>query len=70
MDKLFDKELFLNAFLEGLTPIIIHLFLPFILWVVIPGGILWLVTGMRKEGYYVGALLGLGLLFTVGPFSK
>jgi hypothetical protein len=70
MDNIFDAELFLNTFLEGFLSTIIQLFQPFIYWVVVPGGILWLVTGMRKEGYYVGALLGLILLFTIGPFSN
>lgn len=67
---MFNKDFLIKAFMEGFMPLINLFFLPLFLWVIVPGGILWFLTGREKTAYYVGAFIGLLLLFKLGPFSN
>ncbi|MEN8698436.1 hypothetical protein [Bacillus infantis] len=57
-----------NAFIE-VMPVLLEGFLPIILWISIPGIVMSMLFKSR-DGYTVGAFLGLVGAFTIGPFSN
>jgi hypothetical protein len=61
-------QLLLSAFYEAFMPVIQMLFIPFLIWVIIPGFCTVLLFRSRKA-YPVGAFLGLMGLVTIGPLS-
>jgi hypothetical protein len=58
----------IDGLLQGLLPVI-NAFKPLLIWVVLPGVITTMIF-KSKEGYTVGAILGLFLASTIGPFSN
>ncbi|MFT4413324.1 hypothetical protein ACLM5H_05645 [Fredinandcohnia humi] len=65
---LIDSQIIIDALLQGLLPVF-DAFKPLLIWVVLPGIITTMIF-KSKEGYTVGAILGLLLAFTIGPFSN
>lgn len=63
------KEAIRNAFMEGFMSVITTYFVPFFLWILIPG-VATSILFKSKNAFSVGAFIGLIALFTIGPFAK
>ncbi|MEW8985886.1 MAG: hypothetical protein AB2401_02565 [Bacillus sp. (in: firmicutes)] len=58
----------INAFFEAFTPVVKALFVPIILWIMIPG-LITKILFKRNDAYIIGAFLGLIGMIIIGPFS-